>query len=91
MAAHLVAFHNMGASPSHDDPFTAGVKVDFDEGAEPEKGNKAGEHSPVTTHSQPPPHAGSLIEHDHAFSRPGRVQLLTSTAALWKCLLGPEP
>ena len=84
LAAHLVAFHNMGASPSHEDPFTSGVKVDFsdDDGggdAEPSEGEPApGEPSPQPTHSGSRRPGSSLLDQDHpGFDNPGRVRMQT--------------
>lgn len=73
LAAHLVAFHNMGASPSHDDPFASGTaKVSFDDG----DGTQAGDgsaHSPVHAHSQRH-NAAPLIEQDHPFDGSDQVR-----------------
>jgi hypothetical protein len=69
LAAHLVAFHNMGASPTNDDPFRSGVKVDFDDGTAGE-GDTTGEASPRSAHGQPQAHAAAaaaLMEQEHAF------------------------
>ncbi|BDA45575.1 probable single myb histone 3 at N-terminal half [Coccomyxa sp. Obi] len=70
LAAHLVAFHNMGASPSHDDPFASGTaKVSFDDGDGTQAGD--GAHSP---HAHSQRHNGApLMEQDHAFDGSDRA------------------
>ncbi len=74
LAAHLVAFHNMGASPSHDDPFASGTaKVSFDDGDGTQAGD-ASAHSPVHAHSQRHNGAG-LMEQDHPFDGSDRVRV----------------
>lgn len=72
LAAHLVAFHNMGASPAHDDPFTSDVKVDFD--GDNDEGSDA-DNSPQAQ-SQPHNAAGNAFMEDRTFERPAQVGTL---------------
>ena len=69
LAAHLVAFHNMGASPAHDDPFTSDVKVDFD--GDKEEGSDA-ENSPHAQ-SQQRNVAGTTFIEDRTFENTAQV------------------
>ena len=69
LAAHLVAFHNMGASPAHDDPFTSDVKVDFD--GDKEEGSDA-ENSPHAQ-SQQRNVAGTTFIEDRTFESTAQV------------------
>ncbi len=71
LAAHLVAFHNMGASPAHDDPFTSDVKVDFN--GDDDQGSE-GDNSPQA-HSQQHNAAGPSYMEDRAFERPAQVRV----------------
>ena len=71
LAAHLVAFHNMGASPAHDDPFTSDVKVGFD--GDDDQGSE-GDNSPPA-HSQQHNTAGASYLEDRPFERPAQVSL----------------
>ena len=71
LAAHLVAFHNMGASPSHDDPFVSGGKVSFDDEGPPEGGD--GGQSPHAHNSQAYD-TSPLLEQDRAFDGSDRVR-----------------
>ena len=73
LAAHLVAFHNMGASPTHDDPFPSGVKVDFDDGSGHGQGHEPGEPSPLSTHSEPQRHSATLMDQGHSIDATNRV------------------
>ena len=84
LAAHLVAFHNMGASPSHDDPFVSGVRVDFH--SEAHQGGE-GEGSP---HSQTR-NAGSLVDRDHAFDGSDRVRPCHMGANVLFCCITRMP
>ena len=69
LAAHLVAFHNMGASPAQDDPFTSDVKVDFN--GENDQGSE-GTNSPQA-HSQPHNAPRPSFIEDRTFQRPAQV------------------
>ncbi len=71
LAAHLVAFHNMGASPAHDDPFTSDVKVDFD--GDDDQGSD-GDNSPQA-HSRQHNAAGPSFMEGRAFERPAQVRV----------------
>lgn len=71
LAAHLVAFHNMGASPAHDDPFTSDVKVDFN--GDDDQGSEC-DNSPQA-HSQQRNTAGPTFIEDRTFNRPAQVEL----------------
>jgi hypothetical protein len=81
LAAHLVAFHNMGASPSHD-PFVSGVKVDFNPDSQ-ERGNA--DHSPHA-HSQTH-NAASLVDQDHAFDGSDQVCVSVQYVRSGTCFL----
>ena len=72
LAAHLVAFHNMGASPAHDDPFTSDVKVDFN--GDDDQGSEGDNNSPQA-HSQQHNTAGPSYLEDRPFERPAEVSL----------------
>ncbi|KAK9904272.1 hypothetical protein WJX75_008209 [Coccomyxa subellipsoidea] len=70
LAAHLVAFHNMGASPSHDDPFVSGGKVSFDDEG-PNEGGDGGQ-SPRAHNSQAY-NTSPLLDQDRAFDGSDRA------------------
>lgn len=88
LAAHLVAFHNMGASPSHDDPFVSGGKVSFDDGDPPEGGD--GAQSPHAHNSQAY-NTSPLLEQDRAFDGSDRVRLRRSSRPSKLSLSLPPP
>ena len=82
LAAHLVAFHNMGACAAHDDPFTSEVKVDFNGDHD---GGSDAENSPKAQ-SQQQNAAGASFMEDRAFERPVQVSPSCHKAPGYLCI-----